>query len=233
MDLSKAFGRTNRLKMVNVLINAGLPLPLTRIIKRTHENTSLNVREKNRIGNLEKTNTGVFQGSPLSALLFVVYTTAMMADFRAKKTTPENNRRAQPKRQPNHSPGEPAETHIKKKDEKSEHCTSIESLKQKFAEIYLKQKYEPKTIRPKTITIKVDDIQYADDTTLINNLIKQIFTNIEQYKNSSIPYEIIINLQKTAIMATKSNMSKIDIPPELSQIKIEQKSEASWLNCEN
>merc|ERR1712126_307747 len=84
LDLSKAFDRTNRLKMYNVLLESGLPIKLTRTIKRTHERTTLNVREKNRIGTKKETNVGVFQGSPLSALLFVIYITSMMTDYRAR-----------------------------------------------------------------------------------------------------------------------------------------------------
>ena len=146
LDLSKAFDRTNRLKMINVLIEAGLPISLARLISRTHGKTTLNVREGNRIGRTEKTNIGVFQGSPLSALLFVVYTTAMMADYRElKKGNPEIRRppnRQQPNRQPNPLNGEPANLYIRKKDEKGEHKYTIETFKKKFAEIYLKQKYK-------------------------------------------------------------------------------------------
>ena len=94
--------------MINVMLEGGLPLSLVRLINRTHENTTLNVRENNKLGQTMKTNTGIFQGSPLSALLFVIYITSMMANFRTNKLTPDNNQRVQHNRQPNHLHGEPA-----------------------------------------------------------------------------------------------------------------------------
>ena len=69
LDLSKAFDRTNRLKMYNVLIETGLPLELTRLIKRTHEKTTLNVREKNRIGAKKKNQRRGFPGQSFISLI--------------------------------------------------------------------------------------------------------------------------------------------------------------------
>ena len=51
---------------------------------------------------------------------------------------------------------------------------SIEAYKQNFAKVYLNQKYKIKTINPKTTKTDLDDLQYADDTTLMNENKKEI-----------------------------------------------------------
>ena len=153
-----------------------------------------------------KTNTGIFQGSPLSALLFVIYITSMMANFRTNKLTPDNNQRAQHNRQPNHLHGEPANLYIRKKDENSEHNTTIETFKKKFAEIYLKQKYKTKTIQAISIKVDLEDLQYADDTTLTNEKPETIVPNLRCYSDSATPFDILINWLKTIIISNKWNL---------------------------
>merc|ERR1711915_913281 len=81
MDLTKAFDKTNRKLLYTTLIKKGLPIELIRLIIKTHSNTFIRAREKNKLSNKQETNTGVYQGSPLSALLFIIYTDKMMEDY--------------------------------------------------------------------------------------------------------------------------------------------------------
>ena len=96
MDLTKAFGKTNRKLMYTKLIEKGLPIELIRLIAKTHENTKIMAREKNKLSEKQVTNKGVFQGSPLSALLFIIYTDSMMERYeevwQKKKRKPRKTR---------------------------------------------------------------------------------------------------------------------------------------------
>merc|ERR1712228_385067 len=81
MDLTKAFDKTNRKLLYTILIKKGLPIELIRLIIKTHSNTYIRARGKNKLSQKQEVNTGVYQGSPLSALLFIIYTDKMMEDY--------------------------------------------------------------------------------------------------------------------------------------------------------
>merc|ERR1711915_428837 len=49
MDLTKAFGKTNRTLLYTKLIEKGIPVELIRIIMKTHQNTMVRAREKNKL----------------------------------------------------------------------------------------------------------------------------------------------------------------------------------------
>ena len=92
MDLTKAFDKTNRKLPYTILIKKGLPIELVRLIVKTHSNTYIRAREKNKLSKKQEINTGVYQGSPLSALLFIVYTDAMMEDYGKSWSTKKRKR---------------------------------------------------------------------------------------------------------------------------------------------
>ena len=81
MDLTKAFDKTNRELLYTILLEKGIPIEMVRLIMKTHSNTKIRARESNRLSKKQETNTGVFQGSPLSALLFIIYTDSMMEKY--------------------------------------------------------------------------------------------------------------------------------------------------------
>ena len=81
IDLSKAFDRANRLNIYSILAKKGVPIELIKIIRKTHTKTKLAPKEQNRIGTTIESNIGVYQGSPLSALLFIIYTNQMMREY--------------------------------------------------------------------------------------------------------------------------------------------------------
>ena len=81
IDLSKAFDRANRLNIYSILAKKGIPIELIKIIRKTHTKTKLAPKEQNRIGTTIESNIGVYQGSPLSALLFIIYTNQMMGEY--------------------------------------------------------------------------------------------------------------------------------------------------------
>jgi len=83
LDLSKAFDTVNRELLWTALYRKGLPIGLIKTIKQGHENTKLKVKINGNLGGYVENNIGVFQGSPLSALLFIIYLDDMMDDYEA------------------------------------------------------------------------------------------------------------------------------------------------------
>ena len=88
-----------------------------------------------------------------------------------------------------------------------------------------------KTIKPKIIKTELDDLQYADDTTLFNDSKKQAITNLQDYKKTSEPYEIIINWIKTNIVTNKD--SEYILEGVFSSIQIKQKAKLLGLIMRN
>ena len=80
-DLSKAFDTINREILWAVLYEQGLPINLIRIIKLGNKGTCLRAKNNGKVGNKTENNKGVFQGSPLSAFLFIIYDERMMQDY--------------------------------------------------------------------------------------------------------------------------------------------------------
>ena len=81
IGLSKAFGGIQRNKLRRVLYEKGIPRNLLKIITLGHTGAKLCARRKCKLGNFVKNNTGIFQGSPLSAQLFIIYDEYAMAIY--------------------------------------------------------------------------------------------------------------------------------------------------------
>ena len=83
MDLSKAFDTIDRTLMRTTLYKKGLPEEMTQHIRRGHIGPRLSPKYKGRYGKLKENNVGVFRGSEISALLFIIYQDDMMEDMGA------------------------------------------------------------------------------------------------------------------------------------------------------
>ena len=83
MDLSKAFDTVNRPLMWTTLYRKGIPIDMIKQIWRGHQNTQLLSKSHNQYGPPVLNNIGVFQGSAISALLFIIYLDDMMEDYDA------------------------------------------------------------------------------------------------------------------------------------------------------
>ena len=81
LDLSKAFDTINRDLLWAILYERGLPSNLIKIIRMGHQGTKLRPKNNGIIGEKVINNKGVFQGSPLSAYLFIIYIESMMEDY--------------------------------------------------------------------------------------------------------------------------------------------------------
>jgi len=83
MDLAKAFGKVNRARLWTTLYKNGLPMEMIQRVRRGHQGTTILPKTKGKYGIGSPNNIGVFQGSAISALLFVIYKDDMMGDYDA------------------------------------------------------------------------------------------------------------------------------------------------------
>ena len=85
MGLSKAFGSVNRRILWETLYKTGLPIPTIKHIMHGHQSTTPRCNDNGTYGTPVINNVGVFQGSALSALLFIIYLEDMMQDYQAMR----------------------------------------------------------------------------------------------------------------------------------------------------
>ena len=81
IDLSKAFEAIDRNLLWEILYEKGLPRDCIRLIRMGHTDSQLRPKYKGAIGTSTHNNRGVFQGSPISAMLFIIYFDSMMKDY--------------------------------------------------------------------------------------------------------------------------------------------------------
>merc|ERR1711915_739189 len=181
MDLTKAFDKTNRQLLFNVLMKKGIPIEMIRLVIKTQRNTELQAREKNKLGKKLEINRGIFQGSPLSALLLIIYTDQMMKEFDKewtdKKKTIEKKK----------------ENMIVVRNERVEREITEELYKVKRAKEN-GEKYRMKIKTKGTQKIELEHTEYADDTQLINRCKEE--DKLEIYKKHAENYGLEIQWKK-------------------------------------
>ena len=202
IDLSKAFDRMNRQKMLTILAEKGLPAELIRIIHIMHKNTKLQPKQSNRLGQKIYNNNGCFQGSPLSALVFVIYADEMMNRYEQElKKQRGNAKNASTENINIRSENAEKEWTRHKLNEKTKH-----EGKQKDAPD------EPKVFKhfasKKTIKQELDHLEYADDTNLFNNSVKDEQEKGVAYKTAATEYEMLLQLTKTKIIRKNAGAEK-------------------------
>ena len=156
---------------------------MIRLIIKTQKNTQLQAREKNKLGEKQEINRGIFQGSPLSALLFIIFTDQMMKEF------DEDWKEKKEKM------GEKKENKIIVRTEGVEKEVTEELYKQKEA----KEKEEVYNIKIRTKgtkEINIEHTEYADDTQLINRCKEEEEDKLEVYKKHAEWYDLEIQWRK-------------------------------------
>ena len=83
MGLSEASEAINRTRLWTTLYKKGLPEEMIRHIRRGHRWTKLSPKYRGSYGESKGNNVGVFQGSSISALLFIIYLVDMMEELAA------------------------------------------------------------------------------------------------------------------------------------------------------
>ena len=69
-DVKKAFDRVNRSMICKEMLAKGVDLQWVKLINSSLKDTTLQARMNNMLGLVVESNTGVFQGSPISTVLF-------------------------------------------------------------------------------------------------------------------------------------------------------------------
>ena len=83
MNLSKAFDCVNRTTLWTTLYKAGLPMQAIQNTQQGHQGAKLQRNDSGTYGAPEQNNVGVFQGSALSSILFIIYLGDMMQDHQS------------------------------------------------------------------------------------------------------------------------------------------------------
>ena len=151
-DLSKAFDKINREKLWRILYEKGLPIKTIQQIIIGRSGNSLFGKHNGVLG-AKVDNKGVFQGSPISALLYIIYAGNLMMEY---KNEINNN--------------------FNKDNKQTVRNTDIEN---KWTEYMFNKNHDnpnskesAKWTKPdpsQTITIKNDNILFADDTAINYN----------------------------------------------------------------
>ena len=217
-DLTKAFDKTNRELMYTKLIEKGLPIELVRLITKTHQNTQLRARERNKLAQKTETNRGVFQGSPLSALLFIIYTDSMMERY-------DELWKEKKQRMLNMGFRMNQSIKIKTKSEAQEiEWTEKNMLKKGFRETW-DTKFKEKEMEADIAEqeIELDHIEYADDTNLINPSPQTELPKLQCYKKAAEEYDLEIQWKKTCILrrnvAKENEGQSAGLPPPFHEVK--------------
>jgi len=83
MGLAKAFDAISRTQLWTTLYKKGIPVENITQIRQGRLKTTLCGKHRGRYGEEQQNNVGVFQGSAISALMFIIYIDDMMEDYNA------------------------------------------------------------------------------------------------------------------------------------------------------
>ena len=206
LDLSKAFDRMNRQKLLTVLAEKGLPINMIKIIEIMHRNTQLRPKQNNKLGSSIENNTGCFQGSPLSALVFIIYADEMMEKYEEylKEIRKKNGTKEKEKREcmkvrskkneeewTTHKTNEMERGNKLNRDEENEENNNDNNNEKIRFEGFK---------RNTTRNIEADHCEYADDSNLLNNEKNDEIEKGCAYKYASTDYEMLLQLAKTKIV---------------------------------
>ena len=81
--ISEAFGAINRTLLWATLYKKGLTEEMIRHVRSGHHGTRLTPKYKGEYGSPKENNIGVFQGSALRAILFIIYMGDLRGDLAA------------------------------------------------------------------------------------------------------------------------------------------------------
>merc|ERR1711990_1206622 len=183
---------------MTILAKKGIPEYILKLIYIAHKNTTLAPKQKNQIGKTIKNNNGCFQGSPLSALIFIIYADEMMEDYEKETRKTKKEKKIEKKEE---------KIRIRtKEDEKNWTHYKMAELERKCNEKTKQKTY--KNTNTKTEKKDIDHLEYADDTTLLNLCKEDEQIKAEAYRRSAENYEMLLQLTKTYIIRKDQNKNK-------------------------
>ena len=203
LGLSNAFDRIDRVELWNILYEKGLPANLIKLIKEGHINNMLRSKQNGKYANEINNNIGVFQGSPISENLCIMYADHVMNNYSTKiKAMPITVSK------------------IKIRNRKIEAGRSSHIA----AKLNFSQEYEipnrggdgkRKWIIPHPTIFSQGDsdfLLYADDTNIQYNTANGILPKLQTYKEKDEHDKFIIRWGKVLILMF--NKDKINVKTE-------------------
>ena len=198
LDLSKALDVVPRYKIWETILENGAPMKFVENLRKIHEKTEICAYFEGECSDYVEINKGVFQGSPISPLLFVICIDKM--NKKIKKEFEEEGL-------------EPVTIKIKKENEKekywNEKCIkkSIGMVKDEEKMIQKDKKEKKKENNEEIIEeVRLHYIAYADDTTLLAKDIHQLEKKVEIYMKIAKEFKMEVNLAKTQISTRDEEM---------------------------
>ena len=168
IDLTKAFDRINRTVLWTTTYESGLPIRFINDIRNGHQGNTLRPKVKGELGKKVGNNIGVFQGSPLSALLFIIYAERIMTDYNESLPLPIKKN---------------CKGMIVRNYEEEKKWTDF-AVRVRYRELNEKApKGDPN--ENNTMTMKCDYHTYADDTTIKCRNDNEIAPKLTCYANSA------------------------------------------------
>jgi len=219
MDLSKAFDRINRTQLWATLYKKGLPEKTTLQIREGRKNTQLCTKYQGKYGELQENNIGVFQGSAISALLFIIYLDDVMEDYAAINQKEKLPTRLTLQRDPN------AETQRILQNIKQQSQTKTTNTTEETKQGQITNKKTRQT-EAKTKIQAEDHAIYADDTNLYlhQETQAQTITRLEHYPIMTHTRNMIIQWTKAHLMTRKrKKQTQEQLPYPYNQIQASNK----------
>ena len=183
IDLSKAFDMVDRGMLWNKLLEAGCPRTFVKHLKEGHENHRVAPFYAGSLGDTVKITRGVPQGSPLSPVLFLIYSTDWITRVRRGMARIEDE----------------LNVAIENKTEVISEVTHEEAIVPMTAQKMLDfiQKHEDDQ---EQIARRLDQSQFADDTSFFAKMIKVLAETIKLAKEEGLSEDILLNAMKTIIL---------------------------------
>ena len=183
IDLSKAFDMVDRGMLWNKLLAAGCPISFVKHLKEGHDYHRVAPFYAGSLGETVRISRGVPQGSPLSPVLFLIYSSDWIMRVRRGMARIED------------------ELNVRIEDRTEvisdeQHEEAIAPIHTKKMQIF-KGKHEHDADQ---LAQRLDQTQFADDTSFFAKLIKILAEAIKLAKVEGIPEDILLNALKTVIL---------------------------------
>ena len=194
MDLSNAFDCVNRSTLWTTLYETGLPISTIQNIQQGRQGATLRCKDDGAYGAQINNSVGVFQGSALSALLFVIYLGDMTQGRQSL-----NDMMQLPKRY---------STMAKEEVHTNQLITHIAGTTMPGDDVQKQSTSAETTTNDPAMhetQATEDGIIYADDTSMITELdaITQISRKLVNYSTATRSRDVNINWNKVEIIARK------------------------------
>ena len=186
------------MELWNILYEKGLPANWIKLIKEGHSNNTL-CNKQNGKYTYGINNIGVFQGSPISDNLFIIYADHVMNHYSTRiKSMPITVNKIKVRNQ-------------QTEDDHSSHIAEKLKSPQEYEMPNRGGNEKPKWHTPHSALFSQktsDFLFYDDDTNIEYNKIDEILPKLQTYKETAEPDKFIINWTKVLILIFNKDKNK-------------------------